>query len=158
MRVFWRGCLVWLVGYPLSVLVATTLLSAAVWAFEIRGDAIAEGLGMMARRGLEMLPVVAFFSLLPAALTPSSPKLRSYVVSGARTGAVGGALVMGMFAIITMSAAFDQLGRWLGGGTVAAGSPTMLHYSAAIILGFVLWFAFAGAAGGFVFGLFARQR
>jgi hypothetical protein len=155
MRAILRSCLVWFVGYPSSVLVATTVLMAAVWLPEVRMSAVSDDLWLLVRRIIIAAPVVAAFSLLPAALTKPSNRVLPYVASGARTGAWCGVLVTSAFYVVLVSAAGQQTYRWLMSGDLADNAPSVLFGSAVFLTAAVGVFAVAGAAGGLVFGLFA---
>ncbi len=93
MRDFLRGCLVWLFGYPLSVVVATTVLTAPVWVMSY--FPFDESVRMV----LGAAHVAGFFALVPALMTPRSPYVWPYVAAGTRTGAWCGLLTMSMFII-----------------------------------------------------------
>ena len=150
MREFLRGCLVWFFGFPLSVVMATVVLTAPIWA--LAPSPLAASVPMV--RGAA--PVVAFFSFLPALLTPPSPDLRSYVLAGARTGAWCGAIALSMFIIVGFGIVLRELAELLRGHSVQGAGPVLLQMIA-WLSGAIAAFVGAGAAGGFVFGLVAAQ-
>lgn len=155
MRAILRSCLVWFVGYPLSVLLATTVLMAAAWLPEVRASALCDDLWLLVHRIIIAAPVVGAFSLLPAALTKPSDRILPYVANGARTGAWCGVLATSAFYVALVSAAAQQTYRWLMSGDLADGAPSVLSWSAVFLTAAVAVFAVAGAVGGLVFGLFA---
>lgn len=149
MREFLRGCLVWLFAYPLSVVVATSVLTAPVWV--LSQFPFDEGIRMV----LNAAPVVGFFALLPALLTPSSPHVWPYVTAGARTGAWCGLLAMGMFIIVFVAVIVREAIQVLTLGHTSPETPGVLLATAGWIGGAIAASAVAGATGGFVFGLVA---
>lgn len=155
MRAILRSCLVWFVGYPLSVLAATSVLMAAVWLPEVRAATLGDELWLIAQRIIGAAPVVAAFSILPAALTRPSDSIRPYVASGARTGAWCGVLATSAFYIVLVSATAREAYQWLISGSPTADALSALVGSALFLTAAVLVFTAAGAVGGLVFGVFA---
>lgn len=148
MREFLRGCLVWLLGFPLSVVAATIVLTAPVW-----GTA-PYPLESAVRMVPGAVPVVGLFAFAGAVMTQRSANVWPYVAAGARTGVWCGALAFSMFVVVGVSAA---LGEWLAvlQGHAAHDAGPMLLNLAAWVVGGLAVFAVAGATGGFVFGLVA---
>lgn len=149
MRDFLRGCLVWLFGYPLSVVVASTVLTAPVWV--VSHFPFDEGVRMV----LSAAPVVGFFALVPALMTPRSPHVWPYVAAGTRTGAWCGLLAMGMFVVVFVAAIVREATQMLAHGHSSPEMPGALLASIGWIAGAIAVSAVAGATGGFVFGLVA---
>ncbi len=149
MRDFLRGCLVWLFGYPLSVVVATTVLTAPVWLMS--HFPFDESVRMV----LGAAPVVGFFALLPALLTQSSPHVWPYVAAGARTGAWCGLLAMSIFVIVFVAVILREVIQMLAHGHTSPEMPGVLLATLAWIVGAIAVSAVAGATGVFVFGLVA---
>lgn len=149
MRMFLRGCLVWLVAYPLSVIVATVVLTAPVW---ITADRPLDAAVALLRSAG---PVVALFSFPAAVLTAPSSSVWHYVAAGIRTGAWCAALVISLYAIVLVVGVSNQFYRWMTSGVMA---PDLLLWFATAsfwIAAATAVFAVAGAVGGFVFGLVA---
>ena len=152
MRRFLRGCLVWFVAFPLSVIVATAVLTAPVWITADRPlDSAASAIAGAA-------PLVALFSFPAAALTLPSSSVWHYVAAGIRTGAWCGALALSLYVIVFVAAAASQLYRLLSTGVVAADALQMFATSAFWLAAAVGVFAVAGGLGGFVFGLVASAE
>lgn len=148
MREFLRGCLVWLLGFPLSVVVATIVLTAPVW-----GTA-PYPLESAVRMVPGAAPVVGFFAFAGAVMTPRSPDVWPYVAAGARTGVWCGALALSMFVIGGVAMAVGEAVAFLHGRAANDAGPMLLNLGAWIAVG-LSTFAVAGATGGFVFGLVA---
>lgn len=148
MRDFLRGCLVWLFGYPLSVVAATTVLTAPVWV--LSHFPFDEGFRMV----LGAAPVVGFFALVPA-LMQRSPHVWPYIAAGTRTGAWCGLLAMSLFIIVFVAVIFREALQLLAGGPTAPEMPGVLLATLGWIVGAIAASAAAGATGGFVFGLVA---
>jgi hypothetical protein len=149
MRDFLRGCLVWFVGYPLSVIVATVVITAPVWA--LSHSPFDDGVRMV----LGAAPVVGFFALLPALLTPPSPRVWSFVAAGTRTGAWCGLLAMSMFVVAFVAVILRVAIEMLVHGHSSPEMPGGLFVTLGWIVGAIAVSAVAGATGGFVFGLVA---
>jgi len=149
MRDFLRGCLVWFVGYPLSVIAAAAVLTAPVWmtAPAPLDRAVAMVLGAA--------PVVGFFALLPAVLTPTSPHLWSFVMAGARTGMWCSALALSAFAVTFVAVIVGQIIRLLVEGRLPPEMPAIILTGGFTLCTAVALFAVASAVGGLVFGLTA---
>lgn len=148
MREFLRGCLVWFLGFPLSVVAATIVLTAPVW-----GTA-PYALESAVRMVPGAAPVVGFFAFTAAVMTPRSPDVWPYVAAGARTGVWCGALAFSMFVIVGVAMAVGEAAALLQGRAAHDAGPMLLNL-AAWVGGGLCVFALAGAAGGFVFGLVA---
>ncbi len=151
MRDFLRGCLVWFVGYPLSVVAATAVLLAPLWATSYTP------VDMAIRMLFGAAPVVGFFALLPALLTSSSPRVWPYVAAGTRTGAWGGALMVSIYAFVLAGLAVSEIFQLMTRGQGSPDAPEVLMPMLGWIVALVALFAVAGAAGGFVFGLVAAE-
>lgn len=152
MRGFLRSCLVWLVGFPLSVIVATVALTAPVWITADRP--LDSAVALLGSAG----PLVALFSFPAAALTAPSSSVWHYTAAGVRTGAWCAALAFSLYVIVFVAAAAGQLHRLLTTGFVAADALQMFVSSAFWLAVGVAVFAIAGGLGGFVFGLVASSE
>jgi hypothetical protein len=150
MRETLRGCLVWFVGYPLSVLAASAVLVSAVW---LPGSW--QSLSLAVKMFAAVAPIVAAFAILPAILTKPSPNLWPYVASGIRAGAWCGLLAVSLFVIVLVAEAVRQIHRWFTVGESAPEAPEMLFGYAFGLATAMALFTVAGAVGGLVFGLFA---
>lgn len=151
MRDFLRGCLIWFVAYPLSSITAATVLTAPVWV--TASLPFDSGVRMV----MGAAPVVGFFALLPALLTPPSPRVWPYVQAGARTGAWCGLLAMSMFIIAFVAMIFQVAFQILAQGNASSEMPGVLLATVGWIAGAIAVSTVAGATGGFVFGLVAAD-
>jgi hypothetical protein len=151
MRRFLRGCLIWFVAFPLSVILATAALTAPVW---ITADRPLDSAVALVRSAA---PLLALFSFPAAALTTRSSSVWRYVAAGIRTGAWCAALALSLYVIVFVAGAASQLYRLLTTGFAAADALQMLFGSAFRLAAAVAVFAVAGALGGFVFGLVASD-
>lgn len=152
MRGFLRGCLVWLVGYPLSVLAAAAVLTAPSW-MDKGNDAIALAVEAIVRA----FPVIALFAFLGAVVTPPSLRIWDYVAAGARTGGAYGLIIASISIVLFVSVVARGAYGLLVDGRPAPGAVDGLMTFAGALGVLVSLFAVAGAAGGLVFGLFAAD-
>ena len=152
MRDFLRGCRMWLVGYPLSALAASAVLSAITWtAPGIETVTVIDSI-------LAATPVVAFFSLVPATLTPASSRVWDFVAAGARTGGGFGLLVISPYLLVFIASLAGVAHSGLGGRPIAIGDYAEIAWFVFLMAALLSLFTVAGAAGGLVFGVFAVER
>lgn len=158
MRALVRSVIVWMVGFPLSVLASSAVIASmylAVAAAETWGGGNGARSVIEAQRTFfNVWPVVAVFSALPVLVTWINARkdvrsIRYFIFNGARTGFWCGIVAMIAFIPFALLASAGALASLAGGGNAETQAMAQMVLAVGGVIGV---FALAGAAGGAVFG------
>jgi hypothetical protein len=158
MRALVRSVVIWLVGFPLSVIVSSAVIASMYLALaaveQWNGADGARSFAEAQRTFFNVWPVVAVFSALPVLVTWMKARndvrsLSYFVANGARTGLWCGIIAMIAFIPFALLASVGALAALAGGGNAETQAMAGMVLAVGGVIGF---FALAGAAGGAVFG------
>lgn len=158
MRALIHSVIVWVVGFPLSVLASSAVIASL---FLVEGAAEywnggdgARALVQGQRTFFNVWPVVAVFSALPVLVTwinarKDTRSFRYFVANGARTGLWCGIIAMIAFIPFAVLAGVGALASLVGGGNAETLAMAQMVAAVGAVIGA---FTLAGAAGGALFG------